>query len=269
MPQTDVINSRIMNFCREHEISSWELIPEVKNLLFRNRTLSIPLNINEPITQEQYKKACDILAFITTEIAGVSAQELDSIWSDKMLRKIKIKNLADKIYNATPAQERLSKLFSKKYVVLSQCFPEYYERTYGDVDIVGAFINPTGDTLHDICSAARPSKSVRQRRTLNSGAIVDRTAYQAMDRILNTYTMDRREKMYMLSDNSTVNSIKKLGLYTVIQSRKIYANLLDFYYLNSDVTFQRDNVRSYICCRKQVVKSDNEIQRILEESFEW
>ena len=132
---------------------------------------------------------------------------------------------------------------------------------------MGAFINPTGDTLHDICSAARPSKSIRQRRTLNSGAIVDRVAYQAMDRILNTYTMDRKEKIYMLSDKSTVNSIKKLGIYTVIQSRKIYANLLDFYYLNSDVEFQKDNVKSYIACRKQVVKSDNEIQRALEESF--
>lgn len=224
-----------------------KLITHVKNVVMSHSDDAVMKSMG---SSEQRKLNIKTFVFIVNEVCRISAEQLDNIWSAYTLREMRLGPLADEIKAAADDSIKEATLFSRKKIVLHECFPEYYAATYPKSYDTMDVIRAEGDVLKDLKKAGKPDlkKIYRDvfrtekkfRRTgSDGGAIVDRIAYDSLSAYLrDAYGCQRIDERLELLSEAKALKINKLGICKVIESREIYPSMLDFYFLNSSEAAQ-------------------------------
>lgn len=230
-------------YIKEEDILDKYLISHVKTRIFSCYDGTAMSKL--PASQKR-KLDIEAFRFVVTEVLRLTPEELDSIWSNEVIIHMNLSPLAKSIVATASDELKEATLFNKRLIVLHECFPEYYNCTYPPRYNVMDVINASGTTLKTLSKAGRINtekisldynkdngKSELEQKN-NTGEIVDRITYNALNVYLNTAlgTTDKGEHLIALAKPNLLK-IKSLGVSKIIRARGRWKSLLDFYYLNS------------------------------------
>ncbi len=243
------------------------LISHVKNRLF---SCYDGTAMSKLPPSQRYRLNIETFHFIVTEVYKLSPKQLDAIWSYEVLVHMNLSSLVKEIDEDAPDEVKEATLFNRRFIILHECFPEYYRSTYPERYDVRDVIDASGATLKRLCKAGRVdtkkisaicSKDENSKKakggSRNSGEIVDKIAYNALNVFLKTAlkTDDIKEHLTALAYPKLLK-LKSLGVSKVIISRGCWSSLLDFYYLNSPPAIQTMFLKDYCKLREETQEYD-------------
>ena len=226
---------------------------------------------NQKLNDADKKLLISIFKIVSTEVCKLTPSQIDALWCTELLATMQLTSVANRIVdNASNAVCKMC-LFDRKSIVLKECFPEYYDATYGHEYDILKVLNAKGNVLKTISSMGAisnqleqeagdgndeaPKKSISQKGT--RGKLVDELILEALQNYFSTARVSTVNDQLTVCANAKQNGLKKLGLYKILVKRGIYNNsFLDFYYESLSPKDQLTHLSKYMNLREKTQEPD-------------
>ena len=277
-------NQKLENLAKETDP---KVISTAKNLVFSNNQSSTVQTdgINNKI--KNYNNLARGVKFIVEEVMGLTPREYDAIYSNKLNYQAHIDYAIRKIVDGADISVNKKTLFVSKQTLFAIVWPEYYNKNYGNPQPWQIF-NAEGEIKSGFIRAGKPrsdkdqeegvgreqlqngnfSTKKKKKTATNHGDEVDKLLYWAMTNMLAPVEITTKQLFRSLA-NPKKYGWNKHGFVQIIQARKCYPSVLDFYFLNSPKAFQEDHLYEYYDAREEEGLPKEPALEILMRAYEY
>lgn len=177
--------------------------------------------------------------YIVQNIMGLTPAEYDAIFSTALNQACGLSYAERIIVENAPESIKQRAMFNQKAIFFLCVFPEYWESTHPDYKPGDVFF-AKGDIKASLIRASK-----------KNGKTVDKILYWSFSRVLPVFKFNTRDMFIVLANpvKAKFNHYPILNIYNKYRAL-CYPSLLDFYFLNSPVEFQREHVEEYMEVRE-------------------
>lgn len=177
--------------------------------------------------------------YIVQNIMGLTPAEYDAIFSTALNQACGLSYAERIIVENAPESIKQRAMFNQKAIFFLCVFPEYWEATHPDYKPGDVFF-AKGDIKASLIRASK-----------KNGKTVDKILYWSFSRVLPVFKFNTRDMFIVLANpvKAKFNHYPILNIYNKYRAL-CYPSLLDFYFLNSPIEFQREHVDEYMEVRE-------------------
>jgi hypothetical protein len=177
--------------------------------------------------------------YIVQNIMGLTPAEYDAIFSTALNQACGLSYAERIIVENAPESIKQRAMFNQKAIFFLCVFPEYWQSTHPDYKPGDVFF-AKGDIKASLIRASK-----------KNGETVDKILYWAFSRVLPVFKFNTRDMFIVLANpvKAKFNRYPILNIYNKYRAT-CYPSLLDFYFLNSPIEFQREHVDEYMEVRE-------------------
>lgn len=204
----------------------------------------------QAVTNEMNFK--EAVKYVIEEILELTPAEYDAIYSNRFNQMAHIDYAVRKIVEGASDDINRKTAFVSKQVLFATLWPNYYKLHYFPVRPMDVF-NATGEIKSALIRNGKPredDRPGRRDRIAHRADEVDAIVYWAMNEVFKSIEMPIKDLFLSLADPKKFGW-RKLGFVRVIEARGCYPSPLDFYFMNSPLSFQKNHFQEYMDARKE------------------